>query len=84
MRNADEHRAAEAWIKCVLLESAFICVSDISMFYFFSAAMLSFKAAIFVSASACFLRSISITLAGALLTNFSLLSFFRTLCRNPS
>ena len=38
--------------------------------------MLSFNAAIFVSASACFLRSISMTLAGALLTNFSLLSFF--------
>ena len=28
--------------------------------------------------------SISITLAGALLTNFSLLNFFNTLCKKPS
>ena len=83
MRNAGKYRAAEVLIKGVLRKSAFICVSE-SMFYFFSAAMLSFKAAIFVSASACFLRSISITLAGALLTNFSLPSFFNTLCKNPS
>ena len=33
----------------------------LTTYYFFNAAILSFKAAIFVSASACFLRSISIT-----------------------
>ena len=53
-------------------------------FLFFKAAILSFKEAILLSASACFLRSISITLAGALLTNFSLLNFFNTLCKKPS
>ena len=46
--------------------------------------MLSFKELMILSASACFLRSISRTAAGALLTNFSLLSFFNTPCRNPS
>ncbi len=61
-----------------------ILYTQLLFFYFFKAAMLSFKAAILVSASACFLRSISITFAGALLTNFSLPSFFKTLFKNPS
>lgn len=46
---------------------------------YFSAAMLAFSEAILLSASACFLRSMSMTAAGALLTNFSLLSFLSTL-----
>ena len=45
---------------------------------FFKAAMLSFKELMILSASACFLRSISRTAAGALFTNFSLLSIFNT------
>ena len=43
--------------------------------------MLSSIDLILLSASACFLRSISITLAGALLTKLSLLSFFCTEAR---
>ena len=46
--------------------------------------MLSFSELMILSASACFLRSISITAAGALFTNFSLPSFFRTPCKKPS
>ena len=46
--------------------------------------MLSFNIAILASASDCFLRSISITFAGALFTNFSFPSFFNTLCKKPS
>lgn len=46
------HRNPDNWQPfCILLTT----------YYFFNAAILSFKAAIFVSASACFLRSISIT-----------------------
>ena len=46
--------------------------------YFLRAAMLSSSDLILLSASACFLRSISTTLAGALLTKRSLPSLART------
>ena len=55
----------------------------ISETYFFKAAMLSSIDLILLSASACFLRSISMTLAGALLTKLSLLNFFMTEARKP-
>lgn len=51
--------------------------------YFFNAAILSSIDLILLSASACFLRSISITFAGALLTKFSLPNFFMTEAKKP-
>lgn len=56
----------------------------ILIYLFFSAAMLSFRAAIFSSESLCFLRSRATTASGALATKRSLESFFFTPARKPS
>ena len=59
-------------------------VARLSFYLFFSAAMLSFRAAIFSSESLCFLRSRATTASGALATKLSLESFFFTPARKPS